>query len=363
MSLINQKASSSVRSKGKQAKPEVSFCVATYRRPDFLMETLKSILQQTGAEFEVIVSDNDPAGSAKKTVLALHDPRIRYSRNTHGSDMMSNFNNAFSRSRGELICMVADDDPLMPNMLSTLMPLTKKYPDLGMYFGACRVKSAAWSFSFLNANQKLDQTCEYSASQFTKAFLNNKVFPYVLWSTGLVRKAILPAEAMPNYGSPFLTDFSFLLQAGIQRGCVTINRELGFQTAHQHNYGRVELKHLAKGCGSAFRFLRQVFIDHSHEVLLPQLQHFISSWVMRHLLSVYAFQTQHPMVVSYSKQEYRQIFAKTLAAIQYPRSARSILELRLRMDLPILGTLFFMILDGSLLTYLRRRWQYKLWQK
>jgi Glycosyl transferase family 2 len=41
----------------------VSFCMTTRRRPDFLIKTLRSIQRQTISDFEVIVSDNDTAGS------------------------------------------------------------------------------------------------------------------------------------------------------------------------------------------------------------------------------------------------------------------------------------------------------------
>jgi GT2 family glycosyltransferase len=48
-----------------QPKAWVSFCMSTYMRPILLEKTLRSILSQTFTDFEVVISDNDPKGSAQ----------------------------------------------------------------------------------------------------------------------------------------------------------------------------------------------------------------------------------------------------------------------------------------------------------
>src|SRR5438128_4067503 len=101
----------------KQTTPWVSFCMTTRRRPDFLLKTLRSIQRQTFQELEVIVSDNDTAGSAKAVVDGLNDPRFRYYRNEEDLGMNASFNRSLAKARGEFVVMITDDDPVYPEML------------------------------------------------------------------------------------------------------------------------------------------------------------------------------------------------------------------------------------------------------
>ena len=40
--------------------PWATFCMTTYKRPEFLMEQIQTILKQTFTSFHIIISDNDP---------------------------------------------------------------------------------------------------------------------------------------------------------------------------------------------------------------------------------------------------------------------------------------------------------------
>src|SRR5262249_21172940 len=119
--------------------PWVSFCLATYRRPQLLEQTLRSITHQTWSDFEVIVSDNDPEGSGGPVVEALGDTRCHYYRNTENLGMIRNFNAALAQATGDYVVLITDDDPVYPHMLATLRELWAGQPGYGMYFGACEV--------------------------------------------------------------------------------------------------------------------------------------------------------------------------------------------------------------------------------
>ena len=56
-------------------KPWASFCMSTYKRPEFLKNQIEILLQQTFQNYEIVIADNDPDASGKVVVEAFKDKR------------------------------------------------------------------------------------------------------------------------------------------------------------------------------------------------------------------------------------------------------------------------------------------------
>ena len=100
--------------------------------------------------------------------------------------------------------MIADDDPVYPDMLETLFTLKEQYPGYGLYLGGsnwfCTHPRVAKLYnlqvgmnSFL-ANQPVDTVTTYSSSEFLKNFFNFRIFRSYLWSTAMVKRGITKAN-------------------------------------------------------------------------------------------------------------------------------------------------------------------------
>ncbi len=109
----------------KNWKDGVSCIVPTFRRPEGLEIALDSLVTQKvgGREFEILVVDNDPAGSAKEFVthyakksniqiVYLHVPKPGVSNARNG---------ALKRARGRYIAWLDDDQEAGPNWISSLI--------------------------------------------------------------------------------------------------------------------------------------------------------------------------------------------------------------------------------------------------
>ena len=86
--------------------PWVSFCMSTYKRPLFLAAQIKSLLQQTFTDFEIIISDNDPDAGAKAVAESFNDKRVFYYHNSQNLGMVKSFNSSLAKSAGEFVVMV-----------------------------------------------------------------------------------------------------------------------------------------------------------------------------------------------------------------------------------------------------------------
>ena len=283
------------------ARPWVSFCIATYQRPARLKSTLESIAGQSFVDFEVVVSDNDPSGSSRGVVAGMNDARFVYFCNETNVGMIRNFNAALSRARGDYVVLVSDDDPVYPTMLATLKRLSEEHPGYGAYYGTCDVDlqtagSAAVFGSKMGKKTFLSAGPEgsvrvYSSEKFPGEFLSRKIFPYTLWSTGIVRRDIvLGMGGVPDYGSPFLADFAYIGLAGSYQGFVALNTSLGCQAVHSENSGLVKPHDMRLAASGFHDWLTQRWGQRSDwPSLQVRMERFIAVYLIANLLVVRKF--------------------------------------------------------------------------
>lgn len=90
--------------------PSVSVIVTTYNRPEFLRESIRSILAQTYKDFELLVVDNYSNYDAEDLVQSFHDSRMRFFRNDNKGFIGANRNFAIQRAAGKWLAFCDDDD-------------------------------------------------------------------------------------------------------------------------------------------------------------------------------------------------------------------------------------------------------------
>lgn len=96
--------------------PLVSIGMPLYNAERFVREALDSILAQTFADFELIISDNASTDATQEICLAYaaRDSRIRYVRNERNMGAAYNYNRVTALGRGKYIRHAAYDDVLAP---------------------------------------------------------------------------------------------------------------------------------------------------------------------------------------------------------------------------------------------------------
>jgi glycosyltransferase involved in cell wall biosynthesis len=99
--------------------PRVSIGLPVYNGERFLGEALDSLLGQTFADMEIIISDNASTDRTQDICVeyAARDPRIRYSRNPINLGAGRNYNLTVELARGEYFKWAAHDDVCAPAFL------------------------------------------------------------------------------------------------------------------------------------------------------------------------------------------------------------------------------------------------------
>ncbi|MBR9756704.1 MAG: glycosyltransferase family 2 protein [Algicola sp.] len=109
-----------------------SVIIPLYNKEAFVATTLKSVLEQTFSDYElIIVNDGSTDGSLKK-VKAFTDPRISII-NMENKGVSYARNLGIEKSTGAFICFLDADDVWKPNHLEHLNFLIKTYPNCGLY--------------------------------------------------------------------------------------------------------------------------------------------------------------------------------------------------------------------------------------
>jgi glycosyltransferase involved in cell wall biosynthesis len=114
--------------------PVVSVLIPTFNRPDYLRVTLASVLRQSFADFEVIVSDNASPSDPAKIVARFADPRLRYFRNPSNLGTTGNVLAAYAHARGKYIAILGDDDLWDQDFLAMMVAPLEADPSLALSF-------------------------------------------------------------------------------------------------------------------------------------------------------------------------------------------------------------------------------------
>jgi len=110
--------------------PRVSVCVPTFNYARFLPDCIESVLQQTMADWELVITD-DCSTDGTDTIVeryAKADPRVRYIRNEQRLGMSANLKRACDLGRGEYLKVLCSDDWLAPRCLEVLSALWISIP-------------------------------------------------------------------------------------------------------------------------------------------------------------------------------------------------------------------------------------------
>jgi len=97
------------------ASPQVSVLIPTYQYARYLPQAIESVLSQSFADFELIISDDNSSDGSADVVqsYAARDRRIRFTSQSPNLGMVANWNWCLEQARGTYIKYVFGDDFLM----------------------------------------------------------------------------------------------------------------------------------------------------------------------------------------------------------------------------------------------------------
>src|SRR3569832_1358999 len=118
--------------------PTISVCVPSYTNSATLARCLRSILDQDGVDFEILVVDDASSDGGAAIAATMLRPGVRLVRNGTRLGLCANHNKCIELAQGTRIQFVHGDDWLLPGALRRLGSCLDN-PAVGLAFAPRRV--------------------------------------------------------------------------------------------------------------------------------------------------------------------------------------------------------------------------------
>lgn len=188
--------------------PKVSVLIATYNRAQFISRAIKSVLDQTYKDWELIIADDGSTDETEKVVLGFgkKESRIIYLKAPHFGRIAKISNFGLKHAKGEYVAILDDDDHWCdPEKLSKQV----KFLDENSEYVGC-----GGGFIVIDENQKVKM-------KFFKPERNEDIRKNFLIanpmanSTAMFRLSAAQKVGLYDESLPQFADWDFWLKMGV----------------------------------------------------------------------------------------------------------------------------------------------------
>ncbi|RQZ28612.1 glycosyltransferase [Burkholderia sp. Bp9017] len=100
-----------------RSEDKVSIIMPTYNRAHMISAAIKSVLEQTHANFELIIVDDHSTDDTQNIVCGISDSRINYTKNSRGKGVSSARNAGLDLAKGKWVFFLDSDNTWKRNMI------------------------------------------------------------------------------------------------------------------------------------------------------------------------------------------------------------------------------------------------------
>src|SRR5579859_1098002 len=113
-------------------RPTVTIGLPVYNGADHVERSITSVLTQTLADFELIISDNCSTDETADIcrAYASRDSRVSYTRTERNIGAAANFTRVVDLANGEFFKWISHDDWIEPQFLERCVALATSNPDI-----------------------------------------------------------------------------------------------------------------------------------------------------------------------------------------------------------------------------------------
>lgn len=195
-----------------QPQPLVSVIIAVYNGESFVGETIKSVLDQTYQNMEIIIIDDASTDGSRDVICSFKDSRIRMIFCEKNRNVCYTGNIGFQEAKGKYVALMGHDDLWAPDKLEKQVDFMEEHPAYSVCF--------TW-VDIIDENRKIiNNKYKQAAREFCSDNRNTdrwlqKLFFYGNFfcaSSSCIRKALLDKAGQYRYALLQLQDYDLWMR-------------------------------------------------------------------------------------------------------------------------------------------------------
>lgn len=137
--------------------PQFSIIIPLFNKQNFIENTIKSILNQSITDFELIIVNDGSTDNSEEKVLGFNDKRIHYySKKNEGVSTARNY--GIEKAKSDYITFIDADDYWYPDFLEEMFKKINLFPELKVFSSAIEIET---SKTIVKASYSIKKTNDY----------------------------------------------------------------------------------------------------------------------------------------------------------------------------------------------------------
>jgi glycosyltransferase involved in cell wall biosynthesis len=257
-------------------RPKVSVCIPTYNRPDYLRQSIESVLAQTFSDYELIISDNASGDPTTAVISSFKDRRIIHIRKEKNIGPIDNFNSCLAAAKGKYITIFHDDDHMLPDNLALKVEALDRNERAGMVHSNFHIIDEKGSITQRSAHFYGSQDfLETGTSFLRQSFLGyNPVNP----PSVVIRKECFDRLGGFSKKVNFTTDCEYWMRISMHYDIIYLAKPLiEYRMFHADGWTSSQYYTMIDGYTvSNLKGLAEEYI--ARKIILQQTKHIFSDW-------------------------------------------------------------------------------------
>lgn len=222
--------------KNAMNNPLFTIAITTYNRVDFLRETLRNIVNQPFADFEIIIGNDYILEPISLEIIGIFDSRIKVINNKVNLGELENMNSLLKAAKGKYFTWLFDDDPCSPSFLNKIYATLEKHSYPTCVYSSFKVVYGDKNIEF---KDKTDySTYLYSGKDFLTRYLSGNL--KALGCCGFYERNFLKGlggvTKLSNGPMALNSEYLLLIQAGLVPRVAYIDEALVSTRTHQGSW-------------------------------------------------------------------------------------------------------------------------------
>jgi glycosyltransferase involved in cell wall biosynthesis len=208
--------------------PLVSIIMNCHNGEKYLKDSVKSIINQSYKNWELIFWDNLSKDSSKKIIKKFKDKRIKYFKSKNFLNLYDARNSALKKTKGKFIAFLDTDDWWVKDKIKKQLIVFSEQNEIKLVYSNC------YLYNQKNKNKKIFINNRLPEGSITQELLNK-------YSVGLlttvVKKEVFKKDIF-NHKLNIIGDFEFIIKLSKKAKFGCVQEPLAYYRHHENNFSQ-----------------------------------------------------------------------------------------------------------------------------